>query len=366
MPGDPITYQDIGAAVGPLRHIYIGADGSFQVSHAANNDSFQVNPATSPLGDAGTFLAYNGLCYAPRFEQHDDTSVPDRGQQPWDMHAQSAVATVDGVSRVITQLQTLGDDITVTQVDTYVHGQDCWRTDMILQNDYNVAAEVILYRALDTQLYGGAGGCGMTRAGGIVGVARNEGNIPAGPVLWLIPLVGGGYVEDNINDIWDNVLGLVSLPNTVKSTEETDAGLGVAWELTIPPRSVVVRSCLTQVVIPAPSVPPAVDAWHFRGFCYRGAAGDTGTPLGGVTLRLRADSNNPPLTLRRQTISDAGGFWNFYEDQNYTNYLVEAEKPPGMTDMGAVSPDGTVVNNATIKWLGPSRGVHDGNQFFKE
>lgn len=362
---DPIAYQDIGAAVGPLRHIFIGADGSFQVLHGANDDSYQVAPATSALGDGGTFLEY-GYLYAPRFSQHDDTAMLVLGAKPWDMHSQSAVATVDGVSRVITQLQTLGDDITITQVDTYVHGQDCWRTDMILQNDYNTALTVRLYRALDTQLRGSAGGFGMTRTGGAVGVAENEGNSPSGPVMWLIPLVSGEYFEGDIYDLCHLLDGPSALPNTVVSGTTADTGLGVAWALTIPARSVVVRSCLTQVVIPQPVVPPAVDAWHFRGFCYRGASGNTGTPLGGVTLRLRADSNNPPLTLRRQTISDAGGFWNFYEDQNYTNYLVEAEKPPGMTDMGAVSPDGTVVNNATIKWLGPSRGVHDGNQFFKE
>ena len=359
------AYHDIGAAVGPLRHIFIGADGSFQVAHGSNPDSYQVSPATSALGDGGTFLGY-GYLYSPDFHDHDSTSVPELYAQAWDEHSQSAVATVDGVSRVITQLQTMGDDITLTRIDTYVHGQDCWRTDMILQNDYNTALTVRLYRSLNPLLYGDVSGYGVMRAGGVVGVAKTAGNIPAGAVLWLIPLVAAEYFEGDVNDLWDLLAGPSALPDTIVNGYRIDVGMGVAWELTIPPRSVVVRSCLTQVVIPQPVVPPTVDAWHFRGFCYRGESGDTGTPLSGVTLKLYGNNSNPPTVLRRQTISDAGGFWNFYEDQDYTNYLVEAIDPDGMTATGSATGDGTIVNNTKTKWLAPSRGVHDGNLFFKE
>lgn len=358
-----IAWQDIGSDAGPLQHIYIGTDGAFQVRHSGNSD-YQFNPPTSALGDAGTFMEY-GLLYMPDFGNHDSTDTPGFGGNIWDMNAQSVVMTANGVSRVITVLQSLGDDITLTVVDTYVHGQNCWRTDYIIQNNYTAAAVITLYRGADAYLNGSNSGYGVTRAGGVVGVAANAGNDPVGNAIWFVPLVADQYFEGTPASLWTLIDDVDDLPNTVVAGSG-DAALALAWALTLPAKSVAVRSCLTQVQVAEPTVPPTLDAWHFRGFCYRGADGDRGTPLGGVTLRMYADSNNPPLTLRRQTISDAGGFWNFYEDQDYTNYLVEAEKPPGMTDMGAVSPDGTVVNNATIKWLGPSRGVHDGNQFFKE
>ena len=363
-----IAYQDIGAAVGPLRHIFIGADGSFQVDHGAS-DSYQVAPVTSALGDGGTFLSSEDtyLQFSPRFEEHDDSNWGTLLAERWDMHSQSVVATVDGVSRVITQLQTLGDDITITQVDTYVHGQDCWRTDMILQNDYNTALTVRLYRVLDTQLNGSAGGCGVTRAGGAVGVAENEGNVPAGPVLWLIPLVSGQFFEGDVLDLAVFLENQVALSNTVVSGITTDAGIGVAWDLMIPAKSVVVRSCLTQVAIPQPVLPPTVDAWHFRGFCYRGADGDTGTPLGGVTLKLYVGSTSTfgSATLKRTTVSDAAGFWNFYEDQSYTYYWVQAVVPAGMTETGSATGDGTVISETLLRWgSSPARGVHAGNRFF--
>lgn len=361
----PIAYRDIGADIGPLQHIWIGEDGSFQIRHVTDTD-YQVYPPTSIPGDSGTFLAY-GYLYSPRFAQHPSTGVPDLGEQLWDMHSQSMVSTVNGVSRVVTQLQTLGDDITITQVDTYVHGQDCWRTDVIVQNDYIAAASVTLYRVLNTYLHGSDGGYGVELAGGVVGVAANAGNNPPGPVIWLVPLVNDQYFEGDTADLFDLLeTSPTPFPNTVDAGGTTDAAVGLAWALTIPAKSVVVRSCLTQVVIPAPSVPPAVDAWHFRGFCYRGANGNTGTPLGGVTMKLYADASNPPLTLRRQTVSDAGGFFNFYEDQDYGNYLVEAVNPTGMAATGSATGDGTVVSSTKVKWVAPARGVHDGNQFFKE
>ena len=47
-----LAWQDIGSDAGPLQHIYIGADGAFQVRHSGNSD-YQFNPPASSLGDAG-------------------------------------------------------------------------------------------------------------------------------------------------------------------------------------------------------------------------------------------------------------------------------------------------------------------------
>ena len=359
-----MVFQDIGADVGPLRHIYIGVDGSFNVQHVGANDN-QFNPSNGDVGDAGTFVVY-GYLYSPFFARHSGgTSVPDCGAQIWDMNSQTAVATVNGVSRVVTILQTLGDDLTLFIVDTYVHGQNCWRTDYVLQNNYTSEISCILYRAGDVYLNGSNDGYGALRPGGGVGVAETAGNSPPGNVLWFIPLVAGDYQEGRIESLWETLAGQSSLSNTIE-TDLCDAGMGVAWQMTLPAKSLVVRSCLTQVVLAAPVIPPPVDAWHFRGFCYRGPYGNTQAPLGGVTLKLLAGASNPPTVVRRQTTSDAGGFWNFYEDQDYTNYMVEAVDPDGMAATGSATGDGTIVSFTKIKWLSPARGVHDGNQFFKE
>lgn len=360
------AYQDIGSDAGPLQHIWIGVDGAFNVRHIGNAD-FQFAPANSELGDAATFLAYSYI-YSPDFGRHRSNNFPDIGAQIWDQHSQSAVVTANGMSRVVTMLQTLGDDLTLYVVDTYVHGQNCWRTDYILQNNYIAEVEVILYRAADVYLNGTGYGYGVLRADGAVGVAANADNNPPGNVLWFVPLVADEYFEGDPAVLWAILGNPSDLTNTIVATNG-DAALAVAWGLTIPAKALAVRSCLTQVQIAAPIVPPSVDAWHFRGFCYRGADGDTATPLGGVTLKLYVGSTSTfaSATLKRTTVSDAGGFLNFYEDQEYTYYWVQAVAPSGMSATGVSTDDGTIISTTLLRWgASPARGVHAGNRFFMQ
>ena len=360
------AYQDIGSDAGPLQHIWIGVDGAFNARHVGNA-GFQFSPENSELGDAGTFLAYSSI-YSPNFGGHrySNLGLGIPGMQDWDQHSQSAVVSANGMSRVVTMLQTLGDDLTLYIVDTYVHGQDCWRTDYILQNNYTAELEVILYRAANVFLNGTEDGYGVLRADGSVGVAANADNNPPGNVLWFVPLVADEYFEGDPADLWDILENLSALTNTIVATDG-DAAMGLAWGITIPAGALAVRSCLTQVQIAAPIVPPTVDAWHFRGFCYRGADGDTATPLGGVTLKLYVGSTSTfgSATLKRTTVSDAAGFWNFYEDQEYTYYWVQAVVPSGMSATGVSTDDGTIISTTLLRWgASPARGVHAGNRFF--
>lgn len=355
------TYQDIGSKTGPLRHIWIGADGSFQVEHVADAN-FEFYPPTSHLADAGVFLATDGRLYTPDLAGHDATGL-SIGSNLFDQHSQSVVATANGVSRVITQLQTLGDDLTLTLVDTYVHGQACWRTDIIIQNDYIEAYEVILYRAGNAYLHGNDNGYGITRPRGAVGVADTS---PAsGATLWMIPVTPGNYQEDDVVTLFRQIDDGYSLTDTVAGN--ADAALGLSWSLTIPAKSLTVRSCLTLIEISAGVTPPAVDDWHFRGFCYRGESGNTQAPLGGVTLRLYVGSTNvfAAATVKRTTVSDGGGFWNFFEDQLFNYYWVEAVTPGGMSATGVSTDDGTIISTTLLRWgASPARGVHAGNKFF--
>lgn len=363
-----IPYQDIGEInVGPLLNIWIGEDGSFQVRHTANID-YQFSPPASVLADAGVLLAdlTNSRLYAPDFAEHVDTNV-SISYTVWDPHSQSVVMTADGVSRVITILQTLGDDLTVILVDTYVHGQNCWRTDIIIYNITTTDYDVILYRVADVYLNGSTNGYGATRAGGVVGVTENEDNDPVGNALWMAPLVADQYEEDDPTTIWSKLEARSDLDNTVVATSD-DAMCAVAWELSIPGRSMVVRSCVTQIDIAAPVVPPTLDIWHFHGFCYQGPDGNMQTPLSGVKLNLYVGSTSDfgAATLKRFNTSDLSGFWYLVEEQ-YTYYWVEAVVPAGMTATGVSTGDGTIISNTLLRWgANPARGVHTGNRFFMQ
>lgn len=361
------AYQNIGSDVGPLKDINIGVELSAQIRHAADA-TYQVYPSDALLGDLGTFLAdlNNGVLYAPDFANHSSSGVI-MTYTVWSQDRQTAVHTAAGVSRVVTRVTTLGAELIVTQTDTYQHGQDCWRTDICVENRTATAYNIILYRALDAYLHGSNNGYGATKPGGVVGVAVTANNDPAGNAIWIVPLVAGNHYENTAANLWDKINDQAALPDTIKTDLSHDAGCGVSWSLTIPPFSAVVRSFLTMVQIAAPVTPPGSEPWRFRGHCYRGPDGDTGTPLGGVQLQLHVLRTAPSdWWIKRTTSSDGAGFWNFYEDQSFGKYRVVAMPPAGMTATGAATGDGSVVSDTVIEWVSPARGVHGGNKFFME
>lgn len=369
-----VAYQDIGTEYGPLQHIWIGADGSAQVRHASNGD-YQFYPEDAILADFGTFLAVGGVLYAPDFADanHGTTGTSGLGTYTaWYNRSQTNVVTTEnGLARVVTTLETANAALRLFQVDTYNSGQNCWRTDIMLQNMTAASKSVVLYRGGDAFLNGSNNGYGARKTDrGAVAAAEVANDSPPGNAIWLWPLVVGDHYENTSANLYDKINDQAALPDTIKTDLSHDAGLALSWSLTIPAHSLVVRSHLTQIVVAAAVTPPGSAPWRFRGFCYRGADGDTSTPLSGVNLRLWVQSAAPgPIVgryVKRTTVSDASGFWNFYEDQEFDIYEVEAIDPTGMTATGSESGDGTVVSDTLIRWTAPARGIHGDNKFYKQ
>lgn len=362
------VYQNIGADIGLLKDINIGVELSAQIRHAADS-TYQVYPSDGLLGDIGTFLAdlNNDNLYAPDFANHSATGLGSATYTVWTQDTQSEVHTAAGVSRVITRVSILGADLVVTQTDTYQHGQNCWRTDICVENKSPTQYSAILCRALDAYLHGSNNGYGAKRAGGIVGVAANANNDPVGNAIWIVPLVEGNYYEDTAANVWAKIDNQDVLPDSIETGSSHDAACAVSWSLTIPPYTSVMRSCLTVVQIAAPVVPPGAEPWRFIGYCYRGPDGDTSTPLGGVQLQLQVLRTAPSdWWIKRTFSSHASGYWFFYEDQEFTKYRVVAVAPTGMAATGSSTGDGTIISDTVIEWTSPARGYHDGNKFFME
>lgn len=364
-----VAYQDIGAEVGPLQHIWIGADGSANVRHLSDAD-YQFYPEDAVLGDFGTFLAVGGVLYAPDFADtnHGTTGTSGLGTYTaWYNRSQTNVATTEnGISRVMTVLETANAALRLIQTDTYISGQNCWRTDIMLINQSSGSLSLILYRAGDAFLHGSNNGYGARKTGrGAVAVAAVANDSPPGNTIWLWPLVVGNYYENTAANLYDKINDQAALPDTIKTDLSHDAGLGLSWSLTIPARSTVVRSHLTQVAIAAAVTPPGSAPWRFRGYTYWGPDGDTSTPLSGVNLRLWVETPGA-LRILRTTVSDSSGYWNFYEDREFALYRVEAMVPSGMYATGVSTGDGTIESYTSLRWNSPARGVHQGNRFFMQ
>ena len=63
------------ASAGPLTHIWVGNDLSCQVQHIADGTVHEFFPQDIIPGDCGTFIAMDGVLYAPDFQR---TARPPR------------------------------------------------------------------------------------------------------------------------------------------------------------------------------------------------------------------------------------------------------------------------------------------------
>ena len=69
-----IPVADIASA-GPLTHVWLGNDLSCQVQHIADAPDYEFYGPDIFPADAGTFIAMDGVLYAPDFINHDYTSA---------------------------------------------------------------------------------------------------------------------------------------------------------------------------------------------------------------------------------------------------------------------------------------------------
>src|SRR4051812_26226510 len=65
---------DISSA-GPLTHVWVGEDLSCQVQHIDDGTVHEFYPQDIFPADAGTFIALDGILYAPDFDIHDYSSA---------------------------------------------------------------------------------------------------------------------------------------------------------------------------------------------------------------------------------------------------------------------------------------------------
>jgi len=65
---------DIKSA-GPLTDVWVGNDLSCQAQHIVDGTNHEFFPSDVTPGDYGTFIAMDGMLYAPDFGGHDDTAA---------------------------------------------------------------------------------------------------------------------------------------------------------------------------------------------------------------------------------------------------------------------------------------------------
>ena len=263
-----VPFKEIGSA-GPLTSVAIGNELSCQVAHTGDS-VLELFPSSVKPGDCGTFVAVGDTLFAPDFANHDRSATGLAGSTtPFSPVSQSDVSgqgTAASPLQVTTVAGVGGTGLTVTEKDSYVTGQESYRTDVTIRNTGGGAVSGILYRAGDCFLQESDTGFGFVDdANKAVGCSINANNSPPARIEQWFPITGGNqFMEAGFSEVWRAIAARQPLPNTSRSGESIDNGAGISWSFSVAPGAAATFSHYTTFsprgVAGPPAPPPATPA----------------------------------------------------------------------------------------------------------
>ncbi len=227
------------ASAGPLDQIFVGVDAATQISYITDSD-YQVYPEDTIPGDYGTFVVVGTELYAPDFSDHGGTATGSIGTYTVMTQVSQTGVTGSGTAgdpySVTTVVDVGATGLRITQVDSYVVGEERYRTDVTLLNTNPTGGQIsgILYRAMDCYLAGSDESYGM-QSGTSVGCSANPNNIPLGRIELLDPITGGNnYYQADYDEVWAAIGTHQPFNDTTRYDEFIDTGAGISWDFTVP------------------------------------------------------------------------------------------------------------------------------------
>ena len=224
-------------SAGPLDEIIISDELNCQVGHTSDS-VFEFYESTTRLGACGTFIVHAGTLYGPSSVPAGGSATP---RSPYTLVSQSAVTGTGSLAdpfRIVTVVSAAAGAITITETDTYVVGQESYRTD--IQVASTAATTVILYRAGDCYLQGADTGFGSVNAatGAVACVAPvvpGDGSSGPGSRIeeWFPLTPGSSYYQASFDAVWTQIGSQAAFPNTCECATFQDNGAGLSWTLNI-------------------------------------------------------------------------------------------------------------------------------------
>jgi hypothetical protein len=235
-----VPFKEIVSASGPLTSVALGDELSCQVAYTGDA-RFELFPSASKPGDCGTLVFVGDTLFAPNFSAHDASAASSIGTNtaftPVSQSAVSGTGTAANPFKVTTIAAAGATGVQIAQVDSYITGQESYRTDTTVQNGGGGAATGILYRAGDCYLQENDTGFGfLDAAAGAVGCSINANNSPAARIEQWFPITGGNqFMEGSYSDVWGHIATHTPFPNTTRATEQIDNGAGISWSFSLAP-----------------------------------------------------------------------------------------------------------------------------------
>ena len=359
---------DIHSA-GPLSDIYIGNDLSCQV-RSGGFSSTEFFPNAGGPGDCGTFFNTGSdtatqELLGPDFANHaGGTNTTFSNQVPVTPVSQSLTGAGTAASPYVVTTVVTGNDpfpsggppiqFQVTEVDTYVVGQNFYRTDVTIKNVGTVGqgAQGTLYHAADCQLRGSDSGFGTAepplgalQVGVACTLAPNNDQVRE----QLVPITSGGsWAETTPPTLWQTLSNGSNLPGGCGSCANTvDNATGISWPVSGLAAGASQTFSFNTVI---------VDTTNAGGFSFAGPAGSS---VGGTVATITDPNTSATPSAYSATINwgdgsssagtVGGGSGSFSVTGNHS-YVAGGTYPitVTITAVGSNQGSSTVSDSATI------------------
>jgi uncharacterized repeat protein (TIGR01451 family) len=232
---------------GPLNRIEITPDLNCAVNHV-------LDESGEFFGDTacGTLLVAGDTLFGPATIPAGDSASPRTAYTvPEGNQVVAGSGTASDPFTIVTAVVLGTTGLHITQTDSYVNGQESYRTDVVVSNDGVDPVSAILYRAGDCFLQDSDFGFGSVdpSTGAVAcvnGVIEGEQVVPGDRIIQWLPIsAGSSFLEDGFDTVWSTIGSQQSFPNTCRCEEFIDNGAGLSWDLTVPASGSVTRSHLT-------------------------------------------------------------------------------------------------------------------------
>ena len=247
----PAAADQAIATSGPLTNIGVSSDLNCSVNHSGDTSGeFFDNTACA------TEISIAGTTYGP--------AVIPAGNNPGGFTPVSqSVVIGTGTSidpfMVVTVVDVASTGLRITETDTYVTGQESYRTDVQVANTTGALVAATLYRGGDCFLQNSDTSFGAVGnpPGAVACLAADttNPNVPGTRIEQWLPLTTGShYYESTFSNVWIAMRSGSAFPDTCDCATKEDTGAGLSWAISVPAGGSVTESHLTTFS-PIGSVP---------------------------------------------------------------------------------------------------------------
>lgn len=231
---------------GPLTSVFTSSDLNCAVNHTGDSSGeFFSNTACA------TLIASAGTLYGPANIPAGTGAGPRTPFTPVSQSAVTGAGTAANPFTVTTTVQAGSPNLVIHQTDSYVVGEESFRTDVTVQNTSGTARSAVLYRAGDCFLQNSDQGFGRVDGSAVACLASNGAPTPAPGTRieqWFPISTGSHYIEDVFSTVWAAVGSQANFPDTCRCGSTTsdfiDNGAGLSWNFSVPANSSVTRSSI--------------------------------------------------------------------------------------------------------------------------